>query len=317
MDGWNSSENLPLPVQRSVNERRLPKFLLVFLTEVCQTVVLIVIEWIYSSLPSKKDWGLDLWSRFVEDWIMQDLQCRDTLQCPHVLHHQGSPVSTNLQGRSGFSGLLGRIQERKKTHLWVWFAHCWVSGGNLGDTESSLASMKTWASRLIQWAVGLRQTGAGLRSMGESPYHTEINSGNLEMSLEKNTGISNSLKREDTSQQFSPNTCPRGSVREVAHDSLSVHDASRRTDWKTSVVSCGLAAAPVRWGFVSRCLWGCNRKTNCQSRSRSRASRTRQSPLRWHDCFQTELDNHRLVGWKGLWTRRIPTALPAWSWPVA
>lgn len=45
---------------------------------------------------------------------MQDLQCRDTLQCPHVLHHQGSPVSTNLQWRSGFSGLLGRIQEWKK-----------------------------------------------------------------------------------------------------------------------------------------------------------------------------------------------------------
>lgn len=66
--------------------------------------------------------------------------------------------------------------------------------------------------------------------MGESPYHAEINSGNLEMSLEKNTGISNSLKREDTSQQFSSETCPRGSVREVAHDSLSVHDASRWMD---------------------------------------------------------------------------------------
>lgn len=37
------------------------------------------------------------------------------------------------------------------------------------------------------------QTLEGVRSIGEDPYHTEIKSENLEISLPKNTGISNFL----------------------------------------------------------------------------------------------------------------------------
>ena len=41
---------VPLPTQRFVNEGRFPIFLRVLISEFCETVVLIMIEWIDSSL---------------------------------------------------------------------------------------------------------------------------------------------------------------------------------------------------------------------------------------------------------------------------
>jgi hypothetical protein len=51
-----------------------------------------------------------------------------------------------------------------------------------------------------EWRTSLDwgPTLEGVRSIGEVPYHTEINLENLEISLPKNTGISNFLEKDHT-----------------------------------------------------------------------------------------------------------------------